>query len=128
MMLIRDERSEDAQHVVAVLYAFAEKFMKDPKELERLKGVMLMTRLAQMLFDEGLEQGRELGLEQGRELGLEQGRELGLEQGRKLGLELINQLNTMLLKDNRINDLKKASSDTAYQRQLIKEYRLDETL
>ncbi len=120
MMLIRDERSEDAQHVVAVLYAFAEKFMKDPKELERLKGVMLMTRLAQMLFDEGLEQGRELGLEQGREL--------GLEQGRKLGLELINQLNTMLLKDNRINDLKKASSDTAYQRQLIKEYRLDETL
>lgn len=106
--LIRNEKNEDAQRVLAVLYAFAEKFMKDPKELEKLKEVMRMTRLGQMLFDEGLEQGRESGLED--------------------GLNLINQLNNLLLRDDRIEDLKKAASDIAYQKQLIREYHLDDRI
>lgn len=110
--LIRNEKNEDAQRVLAVLYAFAEKFMKDPKELEKLKEVMRMTRLGQMLFDEGLEQG------------LEQGRESGIEDG----LNLINQLNNLLLRDDRIEDLKKAASDIAYQKQLIREYHLDDRI
>ncbi len=122
--LIRNEKNEDAQRVLAVLYAFAEKFMKDPTELEKLKEVMRMTRLGQMLFDEGLEQGREAGLEQG----LKQGREAGLKLGLEQGCEVINQLNTLLLRDDRIEDLKKAASDIAYQKQLIKEYHLDDRI
>ena len=65
-----------------------------------------------MLFDEGLEQG------------LEQGRESGIEDG----LNLINQLNNLLLRDDRIEDLKKAASDIAYQKQLIREYHLDDRI
>lgn len=68
---------------MALLYAFAEKLVHNPKDSSELKEVMLMTRLGQMLFDDGLEQGREQGLAQGREQGLEQGLEQGREEVRR---------------------------------------------
>lgn len=141
--LVKDDKTEDSSRVMAVLYAFAEKFMKNDADFEKVKEVMRMTRLGQMLFDEGLEQGRELGLEQGRELGLEQGRELGLEQGRELGLEqgrelglelglkrgleIINSLNERLLNDGRLDDLKRSAQDRDFQKVLLDEYHLNKT-
>ena len=36
----------------------------------------------------------------------------------------VNKLNERLLRDNRIEDLKKATTDLGYQQQLLKEYQL----
>ena len=92
MNLVKSEPGEDAQRVMAVLYAFAEKFMENEANLEKLREVMRMTRLGQMLFDEGLEQG------------LEQGMERGLEQGLAQGLGLVNRLNEKLIADGRMEE------------------------
>ena len=81
--ILKKQAGEQTNQVMALLYAFAEKLVHNPKDLSELKEVMLMTRLGQMLFDDGLEQGREQGLAQGREQGLAQGLEQGLEQGRE---------------------------------------------
>ena len=42
-----------------MLYTLADKFL-DRAELDEIKEVMLMTRLGQMLMDEGMEKGIEL--------------------------------------------------------------------
>ncbi len=43
------------------------------------------------------------------------------EEGREEGRELINKLNVILIEQDRIEDLKRASKDPAYQELLIKE-------
>ncbi len=43
------------------------------------------------------------------------------EEGREEGIELINKLIGILVEQDRIGDLKRASKDPAYQEQLIKE-------
>lgn len=48
----------------AVLYTFADKFL-DKDDLSRVKEVIGMTRLGQMLFDDGIKCGIEQGIEQG---------------------------------------------------------------
>lgn len=106
--LLKGEHSEKSAHAMAMLYAFAEKFITDSKDLEELKGVMLMTRLGQMIFDDGLEQGHEKGLAEGREEGRNQ----------------IQALNLRLLDDNRLEDLKRAASDSVFCQQLLEEYGL----
>lgn len=121
--ILKTGTGEKVNQVTAVLYAFAEKFVTDPIELQQLKEVMLMTRLGQMLFDDGLEQGREQGLQQGLQQGLEEGLESGLAQGRE-ELQRINRLNAMLLDEGRVGDLKRAFTDSDYQQQLLKEYHL----
>ena len=47
-----------AEKTTAMLYALADKFLKGA-ELEEIKGVLRMTRLGQMLVEEGIEEGRE---------------------------------------------------------------------
>lgn len=46
-----------AEKTTAMLYALADKFLKG-SELEEIKGVLRMTRLGQMLVEEGREEGR----------------------------------------------------------------------
>ncbi len=53
-----------------MLYTLADKFL-DKTELDEIKEVMRMTRLGQMLMDEGMEKGIEKGIEQGIEKGIE---------------------------------------------------------
>lgn len=48
----------------AVLYTFADKFL-NARELERVKEMIAMTRLGQMLVEDGIAQGIEQGIEQG---------------------------------------------------------------
>ena len=43
------------------------------------------------------------------------------EEGREEGRELINKLNSILVEQDRMEDLKRAAKDQAYQEQLIKE-------
>lgn len=43
------------------------------------------------------------------------------EEGREEGIVLINKLNSILIEQNRIEDLKRAAEEPAYQEKLIKE-------
>ena len=51
----------------AVLYTLAEKFVQK-EELEKVKEEFYMTRLGQMIFDDGVKKGMEKGRESGLEL------------------------------------------------------------
>lgn len=57
-------KTEEAQKIQAVIYALAEKFLKY-EEMNEVKEVMNMTRLGQMLVDDGISQGIIQGLSQG---------------------------------------------------------------
>lgn len=57
-------KAEEAQKIQAVIYALAEKFLKY-EEMNEVKEVMNMTRLGQMLVDDGISQGIVQGLSQG---------------------------------------------------------------
>lgn len=58
-------KAEETQKIQAVIYALAEKFLKN-EEMDEIKGVMNMTRLGQMLVDDGISQGLSQGLPQGK--------------------------------------------------------------
>lgn len=102
--LLREERQSrecrDLLQMQAVLYAFSEKFL-DAEELQRVKEEIHMTRLGQMIFEDGVQEGREQGLEQGQ--------------------ELVNRLISRLLEEGRIDDIKRAVRDQEYQKQLFTE-------
>ena len=55
----------------------------------------------------------------------EEGRAEGLREGREKTLRKINDLNNHLLKDDRMDDLKRSLKDNAFQEALLKEYGLD---
>ena len=53
-----------------------------------------------------------------------EGREEGLAKGRKLEAERMDKLVSELLKANRIDDLKKATSDSEFKSKLFREFNL----
>ena len=89
------------------------------------------TEVISMLFEElteeearelAREDGFEVGLKAGRKAGIEQGIEQGIKQGAELTLERINRLNAILIKNGRLDDLKKATEDADYQNALFEEF------
>ena len=54
----------------------------------------------------------------------EEGREEGIQIGEKRGEARLNVLNEHLIKDNRLDDLKKAIVDETYREKLYEEYKL----
>ena len=60
MLLARQSSSAAAEKTTAMLYALADKFL-DNEELEEIKEVVRMTRLGQMLLDEGMQYGKDAG-------------------------------------------------------------------
>ena len=54
----------------------------------------------------------------------EEGREEGIQIGEKRGEARLNVLNEHLIKDNRLDDLKKAIVDETYREKLYVEYKL----
>ena len=67
-----------------------------------------MTRLGQMIYDQGVKDGMEKAEKLVRENTTER----------------INHLTVLLVKDSRIDDLKKAAEDIEYQEKLMQEYHL----
>ena len=62
----------------AVLYTLADKFLNET-ELSRVKEMIAMTKLGEMLVEDGIKRGIERGLEEGMEKGIvETCRELGV--------------------------------------------------
>lgn len=59
----------EMEKMQAVLYTFADKFL-DKDDLSKVKEVITMTKLGQMLVNDGIEQGIGQGLEQGLERGI----------------------------------------------------------
>lgn len=72
------------------------------------------------------EYDEERHIRQTREEGEEVGKEIGKEIGVAIGIEKINQLNRALLQDKRFEDLERSAEDREYQKQLLKEYGLED--
>lgn len=72
-----------------------------------------MTRLGQMIYDDGVEKGIEKGIGKGRQEGLEQ------------GMDRMSVLIARLLKEKRLDDLQRATEDKVYCEQLLKEYGIE---
>ena len=72
----------ELEKMQAVLYTLADKFLNET-ELSRVKEMIAMTKLGEMLVEDGIKRGIERGLEEGMEKGIEKGivetcRELGV--------------------------------------------------
>ena len=93
-----------AEKTIAILYTLADKFLKG-KELQEVREVVSMTRIGQMIYDDGVEKGR--------------------EEGRQEGLDRMVILTARLLKEKRLDDLQRVTEDKAYCEQLLKEYEIE---
>ncbi len=72
-----------------------------------------MTRIGQMIYDDGVEKGRQEGMEK------------GIEKGMEKGMDKMSVLTAKLLKEKRLDDLQRATEDKAYCEQLLKEYGIE---
>ena len=86
---------------MAMLYTLAEKFLEG-KDLEEVKEAVAMTRIGQMIFDDGVVRGR--------------------EEGEKTGTERMAMLTAKLLEENRLEDLKKITQEEQFREQLMREF------
>ena len=68
-----------------------------------------MTRIGQMLYDDGVKKGMERGIERGRE-----------EEARQNAA-----LTARLLEENRLYDLKRSTEDKEFKKQLLKEFGIE---
>lgn len=105
---------EEITRMQSVLYALANKFLDD-EDLLKVREVLFMTRLGQMLYNDGVADGMAKGLAKGWENGWANGLAV---------LKRTNQLTARLLHDNRHDDLARSLEDADYQDQLFKEYNL----
>ena len=98
--LLKEERryweKDELVQMEAVLYVFAMKFLKT-EQLKEIKEMMNMTVLGEMIMQDGI------------------------KIGEARGEESINRLNTVLIKQNRFDDLKRATEDREYQKKLMRE-------
>ena len=88
--------SEEQAQMEAILYTLAQKFLTTT-ELEKIKEMMNMTILGEMILQDGIEKG--------------------IEKGEKR----ISHLYKILLDADRLDDLKRATNDQAFQKQLMTE-------
>ena len=99
ILIAKEEHNDMADKVMAMLYTLADKFL-DGIELDEIKEAMVMTRLGQMILDDGIR----IGELRGREAGINEGRREGSEENQKRMNLLIN----ALLTTNRTDDCLKA--------------------
>lgn len=99
ILLAKQDDSETAEKTLAMLYTLADKFLKG-NELEEIKEVVAMTRLGQMLYDDGL------------------------KDGRKEGSDEMAALAKVLLASGRMAELQLAIDDKEYREKLMAECRI----
>ena len=109
MLLAKQDTRVTAEKTVAILYTLANKFLQG-SDLEEIKEVVAMTRLGQMLFDDGVKAGEERGREEGR------------KEGSARMTALMKALMKALLESNRMADLQLALDDPGYCEKLMEEY------
>ena len=94
---------EELDKMQAVLYALAIKFL-DETELTEIKEAMIMTKLGQMLVDDGIKKGIAKGMEK--------------------GAERMRKLTKILLAEKRYDELEKAARDSGYCKRLMEKYKI----
>ena len=101
-----------------------EGIIKDVLSEER-SAVMLemLTTFDEKLYAEGLrEEGHSAGFSEGHSAGFSEGHSVGFSEGHSSGLNNLNALNKRLLRDGRIEDLKRSVTDSEFQKKLFDEY------
>ena len=104
LLLAKTGDSVTAQKSIAILYALADKFL-DNCDLDEIREVTALTRLGQMLYDDGFKKGEEKGF----------------ENGCQSERQNMTKLTRILLEENRLEDLKRATEDKEFLEQLMKE-------
>ena len=100
IQIVKQEKQVTAEKTMAMLYTLADKFLS-AGELEEVKEALSMTRLGQMLYDDGLKKGRE-------------------EEAQR-----ISTLTSRLLKEHRLEDLQRSTEDKEFKEQLLKEFGIE---
>lgn len=105
ILLAKQSDEEMSEKTLAMLYTLADKFLKG-EELEEIKEVVAMTRLGQMLYDDGIKDGK-------RE---------GIREGIREGSDRMAALTKELLAAGRMAELQLAINDQEYREKLMEEY------
>lgn len=105
--MAKEEHNSIADKVTAMLYTLADKFL-DGEDLNEIKEAVIMTRLGQMIIDDGRKKGRE------------EGREEGLKSGEKQMAALYEKLESA----SRVTEYLKACKDENYRKKLMEEFKI----
>ena len=100
IQIVKQEKQFTAEKTMAMLYTLADKFLS-AGELDEIKEVLAMTRLGQMLYDDGMKKGMEKKENQ------------------------LTELTARLLEENRLDDLKRSTEDKEFKEQLLKEFGIE---
>ena len=104
IQIVKQEKQLTAEKTMAMLYTLADKFLS-AGELNEIKEVLAMTRLGQMLYDDGVKKGMERGMEKKD--------------------NQLTELTARLLEENRLDDLKRSTEDREFKKQLLKEFGIE---
>ena len=104
IQIVKQEKQLTAEKTIAMLYTLADKFLS-AGELNEIKEVLAMTRLGQMLYDDGVKKGMERGMEKKD--------------------NQLTELTARLLEENRLDDLKRSTEDKEFKEQLLKEFGIE---
>ena len=104
IQIVKQEKQFTAEKTMAMLYTLADKFLS-AGELNEIKEVLAMTRLGQMLYDDGVKKGMERGMEKKD--------------------NQLTELTARLLEENRLDDLKRSTEDREFKEQLLKEFGIE---
>ena len=104
IQIVNQEKQLTAEKTMAMLYTLADKFLS-AGELNEIKEVLAMTRLGQMLYDDGVKKGMERGMEKKD--------------------NQLTELTARLLEENRLDDLKRSTEDKEFKEQLLKEFGIE---
>ena len=94
---------ETLMQLQSLLYVFAGKFL-DRNDLEKVKEVISMTILGEMLMNDGIKKG--------------------IKEGIKQGEQKVNHLIQLLTEKSRTDEISRAVTDRQFQEQLFKEFSL----
>ena len=98
-----DLERETLMQLQSLLYVFAGKFL-DRNDLEKVKEVISMTILGELLMNDGIKKGIKEGIEQGE--------------------QKVNRLIQLLIENSRSDEISRAVTDRQFQEQLFKEFSL----
>ena len=104
IQIVKQEKQLTAEKSMAMLYTLADKFLS-AGELNEIKEVLAMTRIGQMLYDDGVKKG--------------------MERGREEGQKQLTELMNKLIEADRLDDLKKVAKDKEFKEQLLKEFGIE---
>ena len=104
IQIVKQEKQLTAEKTMAMLYTLADKFLS-AGELNEIKEVLAMTRLGQMLYDDGVKKGMERGMEKKD--------------------NQLTELTARLLEENRLDDLRRSTEDKEFKEQLLKEFGIE---